>query len=139
MTHYVVGFAFGHGGNVALIVKNRPEWQRGRMNGIGGKIEPGEMSDDAMVREFYEETGRLTRKEVWEFFATLSGAEFSVAFFYTYLNNLEGLQSPTDENVVVVPIESINATDCIPNVTWLIPMALSMDYDNAQAFVVTEV
>jgi len=40
-TKYVCGFlfdmAFKH---VALINKVRPDWQKGKLNGIGGKVEP---------------------------------------------------------------------------------------------------
>mgnify|MGYP002715664186 CR=1 FL=1 len=40
---FVAGFAFSaDGGKVALVRKNRPRWQRGRLNAIGGSIEAGE-------------------------------------------------------------------------------------------------
>lgn len=42
---------------VALIRKARPSWQAGRLNGIGGSIEPGETALSAMRREFEEEAG----------------------------------------------------------------------------------
>ena len=61
MQEYVVGFLFdedarryhktGHG-NVVLIEKNRPAWQAGRLNGVGGHIEIGETPDEAISREF---------------------------------------------------------------------------------------
>ena len=38
MTKYVVGFMFSPDKQfVALIRKNRPEWQAGKLNGIAGK------------------------------------------------------------------------------------------------------
>lgn len=38
MQHYVVGFQFARRGNlVTLIRKNHPEWQAGKLNGVGGK------------------------------------------------------------------------------------------------------
>jgi 8-oxo-dGTP diphosphatase len=56
--HYVVGFLFGHDKTmVALIKKSRPEWQKGMLNGIGGKIENSENALTAMRREFKEEAG----------------------------------------------------------------------------------
>ncbi len=55
---YVAGFYFSEcGERVALIRKLKPEWQRGWLNGIGGKVEPGESPLSAMVREFEEEAG----------------------------------------------------------------------------------
>lgn len=54
---YVLGFMFDHEEkHVLLIWKNRPKWQAGKLNGIGGKIEAGETPLQAMEREFTEET-----------------------------------------------------------------------------------
>lgn len=44
-TIYVAGFLFGpmpRHNYVALIRKNKPDWQKGKLNGIGGKVEAGE-------------------------------------------------------------------------------------------------
>jgi 8-oxo-dGTP pyrophosphatase MutT (NUDIX family) len=58
---YVIVFPIRHGSgpdhNVLLVRKNRPEWQKGRLNLVGGKIEPGETPEEAAVRELYEEAG----------------------------------------------------------------------------------
>jgi len=40
-----------------LILKDRPQWQSGRLNLPGGKIEPGETPEQAARRELMEETG----------------------------------------------------------------------------------
>jgi 8-oxo-dGTP pyrophosphatase MutT (NUDIX family) len=42
---------------VLLIEKNRPDFQRGRFNLIGGKIEEGETWAEAALRELQEESG----------------------------------------------------------------------------------
>jgi 8-oxo-dGTP diphosphatase len=43
MIKYVVGFLFNEGKTkVVLIKKNRPDWQKGYFNGVGGKIEGDE-------------------------------------------------------------------------------------------------
>jgi 8-oxo-dGTP diphosphatase len=55
--HWVVGFVFKNRDEVTLVMKNRPEWQKGKLNGVGGKIEAGETSAQAMRREFKEEAG----------------------------------------------------------------------------------
>lgn len=46
-------------GQVLVIEKNRPEFQRGRLNLVGGKVEPGETVSNAAVRELLEETGLI--------------------------------------------------------------------------------
>ena len=41
--HYVLGFIFNRQkDNVLLVEKKRPEWQKGKWNGIGGKIKENE-------------------------------------------------------------------------------------------------
>lgn len=58
---YVLGFTFSPTfSHVLLLWKNRPAWQAGKLNGIGGKIEEGETAEEAMAREFTEETGIVT-------------------------------------------------------------------------------
>lgn len=55
---YVVGFIFSlDRQSVLLIRKNRPQWQLGKLNGIGGEIEKGETPHAAMTRECAEECG----------------------------------------------------------------------------------
>ncbi len=69
----VVGFLFSEDFSyVVLIEKSKPEWQAGRLNGVGGKIEEGEEPLDAMRREFKEEAGLDIQH--WIEFAHLSDA-----------------------------------------------------------------
>jgi 8-oxo-dGTP diphosphatase len=42
---------------ILLIHKDRPEWQKGRINYVGGKVEVGESYQEAAFRELKEETG----------------------------------------------------------------------------------
>lgn len=42
---------------IILIEKQKPEWQKGKYNLIGGKVESGENLEEAARREFFEETG----------------------------------------------------------------------------------
>ena len=138
MTEYVAGFMFD-ADRVALVVKNRPAWQAGRMNGIGGHIELGETPEEAMAREFVEETGYQDSQPLeWIKFAELSGDGWKVHFFYSYGNH-DLLKSPTDEEIVSIPCDRINHANCIPNLTWLVPMAKSMEYDSANMFKIEEV
>jgi 8-oxo-dGTP diphosphatase len=40
-----------------LVLKDKPEWQKGRLNLPGGSVEPGETPEQAATRELKEETG----------------------------------------------------------------------------------
>lgn len=119
MITYVVGFAFGVG-EVALIRKARPDWQKGRLNGIGGHIEEGESSHEAMVREFEEETG--VELIYWDLFAKLQGKDWSCDFFRVFGVDLTTLKTTTDEEVLVYPVNCLPA-EILPNLRWLIPLA----------------
>jgi len=58
MKEYVVCFIFTTClENVWLISKIKPEWQKGSLNGIGGKVEYNETYKQAAEREIKEEAG----------------------------------------------------------------------------------
>lgn len=40
-----------------MVLKEKPSWQKGRLNLVGGKVEPGETPEAAAVRELEEESG----------------------------------------------------------------------------------
>lgn len=128
MTKYVVGFLFVEGGNrVALIKKQRPAWQFGRLNGIGGKIEPDESPLEAMRREFKEET--WLDVEDWRAYAVLTAGEAKIHFF-TASRPTADLQSVTDELVDLYRVQDLGHLPIIRNLAWLIPLAL--DPNNVQ-------
>jgi 8-oxo-dGTP diphosphatase len=109
-------------GRVALIQKNRPAWQAGKFNAIGGHIEQFEDGITAMVREFEEETGLKTERRHWKRFAILHGNDSEVQFFCAE-GSTEGIRSVTDERVFVVYPLGIQTELMIPNLRWLIPAA----------------
>src|SRR5690242_4185314 len=104
---YILGFAFNRDkSKVLLIKKNRPQWQAGFFNGIGGKIEDFDASTaDAMVREFREETGIVTSPEQWNQYAKVASPYFDVTCYWTVVDNFEEYQSITDEIVFPVGID----------------------------------
>lgn len=123
-TEYVCGFLFCSE-SVALINKNRPANQKGKLNGVGGHIEKGETPLDAMVREFEEETSRKILN--WRRFFVLTGKDFVVHFYCTRIelgSNIT-LRSLTDEIVNWYPVSSVLFNHrLMENLKWLIPMAL---------------
>jgi len=132
---YVVGFAFDHDfSHVLLIWKNRPLWQAGKLNGIGGKIEPGELPLNAMIREFAEETGIMETQ--WK----IVGRRFRAAiednqpgsyemYMYAAQIDLDLLQSAVnpegDEEVTCQAIDMENIRQMgVPGLPWCIDGAL---------------
>lgn len=121
---WVVGFLFsGNLRRVVLIEKKRPEWQKGLLNGVGGKIELGETPRDAMRREFREETG--VDIEEWREFCELRFKLGTVYFFAAVYN--ADIKSVTDEKVDWYHTWEIPNLPTIPNSRWLVPMAIDKD------------
>lgn len=132
---YVAGFMFDYPlKRVALIKKNRPEWQAGKLNAIGGHIEQGETPIQAMVREFEEETGLKTNEDLWFEFAKISeNGAFDVTFFVTQ-GFLDPLRTITDEEICIVPVSDVNADKMIENLSWLVPLAIDHITDGRPGF-----
>lgn len=125
MKTYVLGFLFTKDERVVwLIRKNKPEWQAGKLNGIGGKVELNELPLDAMRREFKEEAG-LTIDD-WKWYATITADHTSYEVYCYYSFSDEKPQTMTDEVVTRWPVFT-SASSIIPNLNWLIPMALSFN------------
>jgi 8-oxo-dGTP diphosphatase len=133
---YVLGFAFTEDyagfNRVMLIHKLKPAWQAGKLNGIGGKIEPGETPHRAMAREFFEEAGLESLPTAWLKFAELKSPDAQVYCFVTrwewkifkraYSKTEEKLRSFQIDELFFQKLMDANA---IENLHWLIPMANS--------------
>ena len=98
---YVVGFMFDDSmEKVVMIRKNRPDWQKGLLNGVGGGILPGECSLHAMMREFEEETGVKTIASTWAHVCTLRFPYAEVEFFAAKNSRCVGVaRTTTDEEI----------------------------------------
>jgi len=123
MKQYVCGFIRDKD-NIALVRKNKPTWQAGKLNGIGGGIEPGEKAHDAMPREWQEETGMVF--DDWKLFAELCFDEAAVHFFKATVEQLPTFPAINDigEAIEVHNYESVvRSCSTIPNLKWLLPLA----------------
>ncbi len=127
MTEYVAGFMVCSG-QVLLITKSKPEWQRGRINAIGGHIERGEIPVTAMIREFEEETGIKTRQGQWQHTVRLCGGTWTVYFFVCYAVEevFKTFRSNGDEKVDAYQISNL-PSGVLWNVRWLLPLSLDAD------------
>lgn len=130
MIEMVVGFVFngclGVTSKVLLIEKKRPEWQKGKINGIGGKIESMESPGHAMIREFKEETTYTINN--FKNFAIINGSGWKVYFYHAISVPFLILPepNPTDEKIIIADINNL-PKNVMPNLRWLIPMALDQD------------
>jgi len=155
---YVVGFVFDLNAHLTLLMrKNRPDFQAGKLNGPGGKVEDGDVAkfsplvssaQIAMAREWLEEVhGPEILPEDWTEFCSIEDERgWSVTYLYANAVDLHECHGRTDESVEIAPYKHLEVYDVLPNVLWLVPMALSLHLkhplskftDRAKRFVVEE-
>lgn len=125
---YTVGLLFNEAGTqVALIRKQRPPAQAGKLNGIGGRVLPGEMIESAMRREFLEEAG--VPIDAWRPVLRIAYRQ-AVVWFLTARATYEQwgcLQSMTDEKVLGYALlhGGLDRADIVDDLRWIIPLALN--------------
>lgn len=127
MKHYVLGFLFNSGTTeVVLIRKERPTWQYGLLNGVGGHIEPNETPSEAMSREFEEETGLCLPESDWHLFAQMKGNNYDCGCYWAIRTDeiVAKACTMTDESVEVTNIGRINRGQCLHNLNWLLHLAI---------------
>lgn len=138
MKHYVLGFIFDQNKEkVLLIRKERPEWQAGYWNGIGGKIEMYSAKNgvvyesplEAMKRECKEETNWNYN---WKHCVTFVCSGGTV-FVYKAISEYKSLERG-GETIIFKQMEEekleIWRLDSLPdkmmkNLKWIIPVLLS--------------
>lgn len=134
MKRWVVGFLFSEDlKKVVLIKKNRPPWQAGLLNGVGGNIKDGENTAKAMIREFKEEADVYYQR--WRPLAEFNGLdgegnECVCYFFYGIGDAFEfnNTKTTTDESVLKVPVKDL-PENLVKNLYWLIPLCLDSGVD----------
>jgi 8-oxo-dGTP diphosphatase len=138
MRYMVLGFAIDERTKqVLLIRKNRPEWQAGKLNGIGGHLEACDRnsSRDAMVREFKEETGIATPDFIWELrgrmqhLAAHPGEDsWSVSVYTCSMADWQLPVKTTDEEPLWVGIDELDALAitgvCLDNIPVLVALCM---------------
>jgi len=150
MIDYCLGFAFtrdysGHP-RVLLIRKTHPEWQAGKLNGVGGKVEPSDFTTHrAMVREFKEETGLDSIPAGWTKFAILDFPGCRVHCFVTWYEwkVFKHAKSVTEETLESYQmdlefIQKMRDQKAIPNLLWLVSMAQAAWWMDSPLLVIRE-
>lgn len=124
---YCLGFNI-YNESVLLVKKNKPKWQAGRFNGIGGKREGSESFLDSMVREFREETGVETKHHEWKKIAFLWRHDrFYMHVFVrrAVLGDFKAINDSGEQNHEL-RISSVMAMDeslLLLNVKWMLSLA----------------
>lgn len=129
---YVLGFLFDGPSKVVLIRKEKPDWQKGLLNGIGGKIEADEDPSAAMSREFEEEAGTKIAPSAWSYYCEMKGIsdDFSVkCFCLDSGEHLKQARSVESEKVEVVDVRNLEYLPRVDNLDWLVLAALDFLHD----------
>jgi 8-oxo-dGTP diphosphatase len=133
---YVLGLGFTPDRlKVALIRKRRVrpgfEWMQGLMNGLGGKVREDELSVDAMVREFKEESGVELPRDAWSFCGSFHkrAENWEVFVYSTFHDDIANVKtaSPGEGKVYLVDVPYLNAYLTTPALKWIIPLVLYRD------------
>jgi 8-oxo-dGTP pyrophosphatase MutT (NUDIX family) len=127
--YYVCAFVFSYElDKVYLLRKERPEWQKGLLNGMGGLVEVKERPSAAMTREFSEECGVFVHDSQWMAIEDLENQNVFVRFFTTRLPKGTIPKTTTDEQVWGVFWKNYNHREweelgVVANVPYLITKA----------------
>jgi len=124
MKHFVLGFVFDISREqVLLVCKTKPKWQAGCWNGIGGKIEKGEIPLEAMNREAAEETKCRYDFEHSINFVCPGGTVFVFKATIGTSGRIP-FQQVEREVLDIWPVNSL-PMKIMNNLKWLIPLCLS--------------
>jgi len=103
---YTVGYMFSEDlRHVLLVEKEKPAAQKGKLNGIGGKVEtidcegPEQLFHRCVAREFEEETGVHTAPMEWVQFGVMKGSDWDCALLTCVSNQIWLSESPTSERI----------------------------------------
>lgn len=131
MDHYVLAFIFSHDlKEVLLVNKQRPDWQKGKWNGLGGHIEKDEFPFQAVKREISEEIygASFALDDITHAvtFVCPGGTVWVYKMLAGRFDNLTEIRSRTDEPVKAFYVKSISGwANMLDSMKWLIPLILS--------------
>ncbi len=128
MQRYVLGIVTTPDcSKVLLIRKVKPDWQKGRWNGIGGKLEDGETPHFAMDREWREET-QCAVPSRWDLRIRLihPSRDSMVYFFHGVLAHSELACFKDEGRGEILEIFDVQhlPDDVMDNLRWMIPLFL---------------
>ncbi len=109
---------------ILLMKKSKPEWQKGKLNGIGGKIEADETPLACIVREIQEETSIKLDPTTLTFIGNIGDHDWTMAVFtQIYQGSTADAQSLEAEPIAWFSIDAL-PKHTLANLRWMIPYAL---------------
>jgi len=109
---------------VALMEKTHPDWQKGKLNGIGGRVEDDETAIECVLREVEEEAGLASEPADWLHFATIFEGGSKIDFFtLRHRGDKSEVKTMTDEKVSWYTVRDI-PQNLVAGIGWLVPLAL---------------
>lgn len=120
--------------HVLVIWKNRPAWQAGKLNCIGGKIEENELPIVAMQREFLEETNYDGTKDLpkWQYIGRRfrealyddQPTSYEMFMFAAYIDTRDCENFSSDEPTMRIPLNlEILHRRGVPGLAWVVDIA----------------
>jgi len=111
------------------------------LNGITGLVEPGETPEQRIIRASLQSFG--VTPESWTAFATLRGpgqSEFLVLhyFYARSTKTLGDIQQIGNNEPVKIYVAELQKYQTLPNIQWLVPMALSMTEEPNTSLIINQ-
>lgn len=134
---YVCGFLFSQDGTKVVLIsktdKHELKWMAGMLNGVGGKVNAGELPHNAMRREFLEEAG----VDVWGWtqVCTLSFNTAEIIFYKIFSGSIDDVKTVTDEKITVIDVADLHQYPIVNNLSWLIPICRDNEVGGASLII----
>ncbi len=104
--------------------RTRPAWQAGRVNALGGRLQPGESAVAAARREVREECGVDVAE--WREVLVWEDAEYVMHVMRGVSELALEARTIEDQEVFLADVRAL-PDNVIDNLRWLVPLALDAD------------
>jgi len=122
MIKYCLGFVFDEQlKNVMLIKKEKPTWQRGQLNGLGGHIYNKEWASHAMQRTCLAESGMNIQDWTKVYLMDFDNCELYV---FVAVADLSKATTMTGEEIKIMPIADFGNFKLVAHTSRLLQCAL---------------